>query len=585
MPDEAQNPSINPEEMVPETSEEWEKFLAAVDSVYGTQAETPSASPVPLEPHREQVRKMPAQKKKKSVLIPVLSLLLCLVLIAGGAFWFLFLRDPAASARLPEGITVSGVSIGGMKRSQAAKTLRGTIETALTQNDMVVSLSGETLRFTPQDSGIALDVDALLEDAMSATGDLELAPYLSVNEAAIRKVLDDYAETLSGIYTPAGSALEGEMPALDEEHFDSAAPCPTLVLKTGTAGFTLDTEALYQQILDGYTSGVLAVSSEVIEQTPDALDLEAVRGQFAVEASDAVLDRSTGTVTPAAYGLDFDRKEAQKLLKNAKPGEEIRLNMEYVIPDVVGQEVYFQDVLGFAQTPHNDNEKRNTNLRLACAALNGVVLQPGEIISYNATLGQRTEEKGFQPAPAYSGTDLVDSVGGGVCQVSSTLYLSSLFAELEITDRVCHGYPAAYMPIGLDATVSWPGPDLKVCNNQEFPVRIMAEEADGFVRIWILGTDTRDHYVRVGFGSSNDGYARSSINRYDKATNELISKEPYHWSSYFGSITSVLGEIGPEQIYKFGMCRDQEIGSPAPETVEASRRNAAPNEHADEVPQ
>lgn len=566
--------------MVPETGEDWEKFLAAVDSMYGTQEDAPT--PPQPKPRQEQVRKAPAKKKKRSILVPVLVMLLCLGLIACGAAWFLT-RDPAASVKVPEGVSVSGVPIGGMKRSQAVKALETAIEKPLIQNDMVVSLSGETLRFTAQDSGIALNVEALLDDAMNASGDLAIAPYLTVNEAAIRKVLDDYAEKLSGIYAPAGAELEGEMPALDEANFDVSVPCPTLVLKTGTAGFTLDTEALYQQILEGYASGVLNVSTEVTEQTPDTLDLDAVHKQYAVEASNAALNRSTKVVTAAAYGMDFDIKEAKKLLKNAKPGEEIRISMDYVIPDVVGQEVYFQDILGFAQTPHNDNEQRNTNLRLACASLNGIVLQPGETISYNATLGQRTEEKGYQPAPAYSGTDLVDSVGGGVCQVSSTLYLSSMFAELEVVDRVCHGYPSNYMPIGLDATVSWPGPDVKISNSHEFPIRIMAEEANGFVRIWIQGTDTRDYYIRIGFGSSNDGYARSSINKYDKTSGELLSKEPYHWSSYLGSVTSVIGEIGPEQIYKFGMCRDQEIGEPAPETVEAARRNASPNEHADEV--
>ena len=87
--------------------------------------------------------------------------------------------------------------------------------------------------------------------------------------------------------------------------------------------------------------------------------------------------------------------------------------------------------------------------------LDGLVLQPGQELSYNEALGPRTKELGWLPAPAYSGTKLVDSPGGGICQVSSTLYLASVYSELTIVERRNHGYPVSYIPLGMDATVSW----------------------------------------------------------------------------------------------------------------------------------
>ena len=90
-------------------------------------------------------------------------------------------------------------------------------------------------------------------------------------------------------------------------------------------------------------------------------------------------------------------------------------------PDIMGEDALFQDVLGEYETKHNTNENRNTNLRLLCQALDGHIVQPGDTFSYNEVVGERTAEKGYLPAPAYSGRGLVDSIGGGVCQGSTTL--------------------------------------------------------------------------------------------------------------------------------------------------------------------
>lgn len=306
-------------------------------------------------------------------------------------------------------------------------------------------------------------------------------------------------------------------------------------------------------------------------------EAEAIIKEASVEPVDAALNRETRQAAPGSYGFTFDREKLDTLLKSAAPGQTVRLEAELTAPQVLGQEVYFQDVLGFCQTPHSDDEKRNTNLQLACKALNGVILEPGETLSYNATLGQRTEEAGYQPAPAYSGVDLVNTLGGGICQVSSTLYLCSLYAELETVERVSHGFPASYMPVGLDATVSWGTPDLKIKNNSDYPVKLVAETQEGFVRVWIMGVETRDYYVRMGFSSSSDGYAKSYVCKYDRQTNERISREDCAYSSYFTDDLSVSGEIGSGEIYRYGNVREQPHCDPTPETLAEALNYQKPN--------
>ncbi len=486
----------------------------------------------------------------------------------------------AAGGKLPEQTVVSGISIGGQTRAQAIKTLDSTVGACYRGNDMVVTLRGHTLRITPQASQITLDAQALVDAAFEGKAS-ELEPYVQLNGGKIRSLLREEGAQYGASYSDFQYRLTGSSPALDEAHFDENAPCPVLELTLGTSGYALDEETLYNRILEAYTDGYFTVdgSDLVTEKVPEAPDLEQLREQACTAAVNASLNPDTRELIPGSYGLDFDLSEAQKQLNEAAPGQTLQIPLAYTAPEVMGQEAYFKDVLGFCQTPHNTNEKRNNNLRLACATLNGVVLQPGEILSYNETLGERTKERGYLPAPAYSGTNLVDTPGGGICQVSSTLYLSAMYAELEIVDRVSHGYPASYIPIGLDATVSWGKPDLKIQNNRDYPIKIVAEECDGFVRVWIMGTETRDYYVRMAFGSSSDRYAKSYVCKYDCQTDELLSKEDGALSSYLSISVYAKGEIGSNEAYINGNVREQPPCAPTPETLEASRDYKQPNQN------
>ena len=209
--------------------------------------------------------------------------------------------------------------------------------------------------------------------------------------------------------------------------------------------------------------------------------------------------------------------------------------MLLVEPEIFGEEVFFQDVLGSCDTPHTKDENRNHNLTLACAAIDGLILQPGETFSYNDTLGERTEARGYKRAGAYSGTALVQSFGGGICQGSSTLYYCTLIADLEIVHRVNHGYTVSYIPIGLDATVNWGKPDYQFRNNFHFPIKLTAKVEDGYVKMQILGTDEKDYYVEMESEASYGAdyiYAKSYKCKYDKATGELISRELEARSNY-----------------------------------------------------
>ncbi|MDO5417641.1 MAG: VanW family protein [Lachnospiraceae bacterium] len=147
------------------------------------------------------------------------------------------------------------------------------------------------------------------------------------------------------------------------------------------------------------------------------------------------------------------------------------------------------------------NSKRNTNIRLASQAIDGHVLQPGEEFSFNDVVGPRTEAKGYQPAAAYNNGEVVQEYGGGVCQVSTTLYNAVLQAGLKTTVRRSHTYEPSYVTPGMDATVSYGGPDYKFVNNSDTAVGIRASYGNQVVTVSIYAIPILESGVKYSLKS------------------------------------------------------------------------------------
>ena len=237
---------------------------------------------------------------------------------------------------------------------------------------------------------------------------------------------------------------------------------------------------------------------------------QAIHDATAGVMKNAGYDAATNTIIPEQVGAEFDVSAAQAAIDAAAPGETVSITAQVELPAVTADElkdVLFRDVLGECRTHVSGTSARISNVKLSAAACNGVVLNTGDVFSYNATTGQRTTAKGYQAAPAYVGGETVDEVGGGVCQTSSTIYYACLRANLEITERYAHRYVPAYIDWGMDATVSWGGPDYKFTNNTNYPIKIVATYSKGYLTVKILGTNVDGTYVKM--------------------TNEVLSKTPW----------------------------------------------------------
>lgn len=482
---------------------------------------------------------------RKLPLILITSLL-ALTLIVFGCQFFL---DPYDN-RIADGVTIGGMEVGGMTRHEARVALRDAALDTFLVEDLTVSLPNGTVSLSPYRLGAELNVRDAVRTAFrygrtedSTESSIGLLPYLTLNEDVIRTSLEEYAAVHNTDLTGYSYCMEGEMPDLSTAAEAADIPCQTLAVTLGLPTAHLDVEGAFAAVMAEYDQAIglcredhYGIAVEVPDaDVPELPDLDALYDEFFIAPVDDSLDMESYGFVNGSYGYHFDKERAAEQLTAAGFGETVRIPMECTEPEILGDGVYFRDVLGFCDTKHTDNENRNNNLRLLCAALDGVILQPGEDFSYNETVGERTTERGYLPAPAFSGKRLVDSVGGGVCQGSSTLYNCVLLADLEVTFRAGHGAPINYLPLGLDATVNWGTTDFTFRNNANFPIMLKAEVSDGYVRMKILGTDEKNYYVVLEprqWTEDDVTYANTYMLKYDKETDELISREQITHSTY-----------------------------------------------------
>ncbi len=531
-------------------------------------------------------------RNRKVVLVCICAAALALIVGIISVF-FASTADPY-DHKILNNVFVAGVDVGGMTKQEATAALKGIPSQRYAQEDMVLDLAGTSLRISAGDASVKFNVKTAVnaaydygrtgtnaqkqqayEASLTTPYVLPLSPHLEINERRIREKLEAYAQETGNTLTQTKYGLEGTQPELSADKFDEDAPGQTLVIHMGTPGISFEPSLVLHQIKEAYGSFTFQVSIQDMEEAaePDPLDLQAVYEEFYIAPINASVEY--GKPVSASYGYGFDLEKAKALLKEAEFGQEIRIPMEYIEPEITDEGLHFRDVLGEHKTAFTWNKNRVTNMTLACEAINGVELEPGEVFSFNNTVGQHSSERGYlyaSPDPA-NGDEAV--LGGGIAQVSSTLYYTALLSEMGIRSRWNHTYPVGYIDYGLDAAISWGKEDLTFTNSTDFPIRIEAQATEGYVTIRILGTEQRDHYIRLesriqntyvpdteykDMDADNDkGYKDGDVIRkgrsgfhvktyllqYDRKTNMMLSRTEITDSRY-DPLSEILVRIKPE---------------------------------------
>jgi vancomycin resistance protein YoaR len=206
---------------------------------------------------------------------------------------------------------------------------------------------------------------------------------------------------------------------------------------------------------------------------------------------------------PEMSGFELDDKAlADAVVAGLKTGTvEVPLHeAAKTVPDE--QLAKIKDVVSeYSTTFPSYQSSRNTNIRLAAAKLNGSILMPGQQLSFNQTVGQRTAEGGFREAPVLKNGKHDHDIGGGICQVSTTLYNASLLADLKIVRRNNHSIPSVYVPVGRDATVDWGTLDLIIENPSDKPIAVSSTYLNGKITFRILGE--KDPSITIKIETAN----------------------------------------------------------------------------------
>ena len=456
--------------------------------------------------HSARPRKQEKKRSRALILIAVLCAVLLALYCALCAFG-------GSGDTLRDGTAVNGINIGGMTKDQAVS--------ALTEQ-----LAGTTSVEGTDYS--AIDVVPDIPDAQTYTVDLSGCLSFDVTDTVEQAWAHDHGgmflsrgirflTTLGGgksyhVAPQAAdaaqvrSALEatGILTLNTTTQTTYALTDTTLDFTMGVSGVSVDENALIQKILDNTAKGdYSSITCEMVSADPDPVDMQVIHDALYAEPANATLevaDDGSYTVTDSVQGIDFDVAEAQSILSAAQPGETVSVPLNRQAPAIDTATLkanLFKDVLGEYTTSVSGTADRRSNVQLAAQKCSGTILLPGEVFAYNQVVGQRTEAAGFKKAGAYSNGETVQELGGGVCQDSSTLYCAALYANLEIVERHNHSYVSSYVPIGMDATVSWGGPDFQFRNNTDYPIKVVASYANSKVTFQIVGTKTDDYSVKI----------------------------------------------------------------------------------------
>ena len=463
-----------------------------------------AAPEAPKKKRRPSAKKRRRARRMRNTLIVLLSLLIAL--IGGGLYAGASVSG--STTNLPN-VYLRGIAVGGLTEEQTEARLKAQGWEEETSVPLTVTLPGEVqFEVNRIKAGAVLSARRMAENAFryghSGHWIADLSSYVKammnpVDLGEISSALDGtyiLAQMQSGL--DAFDALKAERGGytVDKER-------ELLRLYKGADTLRLDRDKLYNAVVDTLLAGDTALNYTALEGEPIMPDFNVIYQALAVEPRDASYVPETWEVVDEVVGCTFSVEQAEERWNAAAPLGEVAVPLTITYPEVTGEQlrsVLFRDILGTQTTyfPYSV-PNRVSNINLACSILNGIVLLPGQSLSYNETLGQRTEEAGFLPAGAYSDGEVVEEVGGGICQVSSTLYCAEVMANLETVNRTNHYFRVDYLPIGFDATVSWPGPDFVFRNNRDYPIKIVAycDTVERYLTIEIWGTNVDGTHVEM----------------------------------------------------------------------------------------
>lgn len=456
----------------------------------------------------KQPEKHSKEKKSKKKTIAIISAIILVIVLAVLSTVFGLIN--MNNNKILNGVTINNIDVSG-KTKEELKTMLQEKITAKQTEDLNVKLDAQTEEGEEYKGVISfeqLQLNYKLDEAIDEAYNIGRNSNLFVNNFNIIKTyfaksnveipyeynseeLDKQVATLNGQIP--GAVIESSY-YIDEDNKE-------LVITKGKEGLEVEPDLLKQEVeneIKNVENAEKEIELSTKNKSPEDIDLDKIYSEIHTEAQNAYYTQNPFTLYPHVDGVDFaiSIDEAKKLLEEAK--EEYVIPLKITHPEITTNKIGsegFPDLLGEFSTTYNAGATaRTTNLRLASNKINNTVVMPGETFSYNKVVGERSVAAGYKEAPTYAGGKVVNDIGGGICQITSTLYNAVVFANLDIVSRSNHQFVPSYVKAGRDATVVYGAIDFKFKNTRKYPIRIKSSVSGGVAKVQIFGMKEDTEY-------------------------------------------------------------------------------------------
>lgn len=438
---------------------------------------------------------------KSHIGLLIFSIIFFIVFLLASVFSTVFAFINVNNTTFVSGISILGIDVSGLSKDDAKQKVTDDVSNRLS-TDVIFKHNDETYTLLPSSVGGSFDIDKVIDDAYSVgrNGNIFQNNFAILNAMINSKnFIPDFSFNSDSFDNSISQMNSNFADGIVEPSYDISGN--NLIIKSGKNGNIVDSDKIKSLFVDKlifvpYNTDSIEVP--VFSKEANKIDIDAIHSEIYKEAQDASYTTNPYAVYPSSNGLDFNISidEAKALITGDKDSYTIPLKTLY--PNVktsdIGIEAFPNLLSSYSTSFASSSSNRATNVSLATNKINGKVLMPGEVFSFNNTVGKRTPQAGFKVAGVYMNGQVATDYGGGICQVSSTLYNAVLRANLEIVDRSNHMFEVGYVPIGTDATVSWGAPDFKFKNSRSYPIKIVTSSSNRKCVVKFYGLKESEEY-------------------------------------------------------------------------------------------
>lgn len=471
------------------------------------------------------------------ILIFFVALLLILFIIFGSfAIYNINNTDKIAN-----GVSIYGIDVSGKTKAEALIAVSEKFDSIKGTDIKLISKDYETA-INPSEINLTFDINSAINYAFSIgksgklfkdnfdvfntmINSINITPTYSLDDKALTSTLDNFSKDLPNAVVESSYYIENS----------------NLIITKGKEGSIVDSSKTTSDIkskIKNFSYLTSPIEISIINQKPKEIDIDKIYEEVHKEAKDAYYTTNPYAVYPSENGVDFKISLAEAKEKVAKADKECKIPLKTVYPKVKTNDIgkkAFPNLLGEFSTQYVNNPSRTTNLKLAAKKINGTVLLPGETFSYNKVVGERTIAAGYKNAAIYQNGEVVDGLGGGICQISTTLFNAALFANLDILELHNHQFVPSYVGAGRDATVAYGSKDFKFKNSRKYAIKLECSVSGGIAKFKIYGLKEDPEYdikVNASIISQSSTYTKSVTYRTRSLKGKVVSKEKIYTCTY-----------------------------------------------------